>query len=606
MPVLAGIVSRGSSEELATRLDAMLAQTPQLPWLRAARCVSEGAAVGGVWPEAGPFLFDAPDAVIAFHGEAYGLTSRPCSGGEVCELLLDRFRQHGPKALVGLDGLYVAAVWEKRDRRLTLVNDRYGFKKLYYWADAEQFLFASRTQCFLSEPAFPKRLDVRALAEFFTLSYLLEDRTLFESVRVLPPASILTWQNARLSISAYWDYVFEPRSDGGDVQAAAGEMAELLIHAVRKRRHDRLCLQVTGGLDSRAVAGAVAACQDLRPVRAVTVGHAHSHDVRFGRAIARACGFEHTLVPIDARCYEQYAETAALRTEGFISAQNGWIFAIDAYLADRYPLGVMNGFLGDCLSGAHLPQCDVGGMTEDAVFSHVYARMYGDAAEGTLARLLRPEIFRQVRGSTRQTIRRCFDARPDLGVLNRCDYIDLHQRQRRFIASHIEFLDPFCRVIDPFTDNALVDGWLTLPLSLRMGQRAYRQAIVTHFPRVARIPRTGSGIPLKTTWLYEGMVRARMFAHYKLLPRFSAGRLGGHNMAAAAHPTEWLRGASRAFFERHMRRAEWCEDVLDVQGVRAFATDFLEGRHDDWGTACLLLMFALWRDIYCGGEQRSA
>src|SRR5439155_2590008 len=93
-------------------------------------------------------------------------------GASHAELLLHGFEQDGPKFLQHLSGHFAAAIWDDRQRRLTLISDRFGMKPLYYFAGSGTLLFASEIKALLCAGDVPRQMNLRGLAQFFTFGQL--------------------------------------------------------------------------------------------------------------------------------------------------------------------------------------------------------------------------------------------------------------------------------------------------------------------------------------------------------------------------------------------------------------------------------------------------
>jgi asparagine synthase (glutamine-hydrolysing) len=536
MPGIVGVVAPERREMLEGRVEDMLRRMRARPAYGSARRIREGCALALLGMDAETAFAESNHLVLTFQGEFYDEALSPAPDApepSLAERLLARYREGGAAALGGLNGLYTVVVWDARERQLTVVTDRSGFRKLHYYAAGGLLLLGTEYKSFLGQDGFNGVLDEAGIVEFMSLGYCLDDRTFFRDVKLAPPGSILTFRKGALRVEPYWDYRFG--EDGGPRHEddAIDGFAERLKTAVTRRARPGMCVQISGGLDSRALLGMVGRhCPGL-PVRTVTVGDARCHDVRFGRQLAKTYGYEHTLVPVPPNFYEAFGETGIERTEGSISAINFFIFAMDPYLEASETPAVMNGFLGDSLTGGHLFPEALDAPDDDTAFDRLYGRFYGSVVgdEG-LRRLFQSDISRDLLGEPYRAVRRCFDRRPDLRRENRSDYVDLHQRQRRFAASHIEFLSPLATVLDPFADNEVVDFLLSLPVELRRGQRAYREMIRRHLPEAARVPQAGTGLPLTASWSREKWLRARMRFYYRMLPRLTLGKYGGKNLSS--------------------------------------------------------------------------
>ena len=122
------------------------------------------------------------------------------------ELLVHGFEEWGPEFFAGLHGSFVAALWDAPNRRLMLVNDRFGSKPLYFTLVPGSLLFASEIKALLFEPGVSRQLSLRGFAQFFTFGQFLGDETLWEKIRLVPAAGCLTYDapTKRLTESTYW------------------------------------------------------------------------------------------------------------------------------------------------------------------------------------------------------------------------------------------------------------------------------------------------------------------------------------------------------------------------------------------------------------------
>jgi asparagine synthase (glutamine-hydrolysing) len=64
------------------------------------------------------------------------------------EVLLKLYQLYGLKMLSRLNGMFAFAIWDKLEKKLTVVKDRMGVKPLYYSIYNETFYFASEQKPF--------------------------------------------------------------------------------------------------------------------------------------------------------------------------------------------------------------------------------------------------------------------------------------------------------------------------------------------------------------------------------------------------------------------------------------------------------------------------
>jgi asparagine synthase (glutamine-hydrolysing) len=201
-----------------------------------------------------------------------------------------------------LDGMFAFAVWSSRDETLLLGRDRLGKKPLYYWHDANTFVFASEIKGLLAHPAVPQRLDERAIAAYLTFGYVPTPFTFFEGIRSLPPAHVVTLEpGGEPVIERYWQLAIPGQNGVGPIDIgldeAADEVRRLLEAAIRRRLVSDVPLGafLSGGVDSSAIVAIMAAVMG-EPVKTFTIGFEDrdGFDERpFARSIATRFNTDH-------------------------------------------------------------------------------------------------------------------------------------------------------------------------------------------------------------------------------------------------------------------------------------------------------------------------
>ena len=107
---------------------------------------------------------------------------------------------HGPSYLVhryeeepdfpkGLNGRFHGLVADRARETATLFNDRFGLQRLYYHEAKDAFYFAAEAKAILKVRPELRGTDPRGLGEFIVCGCVLENRTLFPGIYVLPPGA---------------------------------------------------------------------------------------------------------------------------------------------------------------------------------------------------------------------------------------------------------------------------------------------------------------------------------------------------------------------------------------------------------------------------------
>ena len=151
------------------------------------------------------------------------------------------------------------------------------------------------------------RVDDDALAAYLALRYVPAPLTMFRGVKKLPPATILTWQAGRVSISRYWDLAdVATRDDAPPTEAeATAELRERIDHVTQaapdvRGAGRRLPLR-RPRLDHHHRVDA-ARRRRARRAQDLHVGYAERRHAVRGRARLRAPGRRRRSAPSTTRC----------------------------------------------------------------------------------------------------------------------------------------------------------------------------------------------------------------------------------------------------------------------------------------------------------------
>lgn len=231
-----------------------------------------------------PMISRDNQVVLSYNGEVYNFqelrAELEAAGHQFrsrsdSEVLLNAWVEWGPACVTRFNGMFAFAVWDKREQALFLVRDRYGIKPLYYATWGNTFLFGSEQKAILEHPGAKRCLDKKALLEYFTFQNIFTDRTLVQSVRLLPAASIARIDLGRTggpTISRYWDYRFREPKGSIDPREYREELERLLCQAVRRQlvTDTELGSYLSGGMDSGTLTALAA--QDLPYIKTFTCG----------------------------------------------------------------------------------------------------------------------------------------------------------------------------------------------------------------------------------------------------------------------------------------------------------------------------------------------
>jgi asparagine synthase (glutamine-hydrolysing) len=251
--------------------------------------------------------------VISFNGEIYNFQDiRPeleargikFRGHSDTEVMVEAFAAYGIAPTVKrLIGMFAIAVWDRRERTLTLIRDRLGIKPLYWAKAGGLLLFGSELKALRAYPGFTPGIDRAALAAYMRHNYVPAPYSIYQGVHKLEQGTILTLPfGGEPHIERFWDarqVALAAQSDllvGSDVEIT-DRLEELLRDAVKRRMVADVPVGafLSGGIDSSVVVALMKAA-NTGPVRTYTIGFEHSgyDEATHAAAVAKHLGTDHT------------------------------------------------------------------------------------------------------------------------------------------------------------------------------------------------------------------------------------------------------------------------------------------------------------------------
>jgi asparagine synthase (glutamine-hydrolysing) len=161
-----------------------------------------------------PFCSENGRYVMVFNGEIYNYkdfySDIKANGfdiktGSDSEVLLKLFQIHGLNILHRLNGMFAFVIWDKVEKKLTVVRDRMGVKPLYYSFYNETFYFASEQKA-LFTAGVPLNIAQEGMEEYIFNRFVAGENTLYQNVKkILPGHSLEIEHSGKITFDKWWD-----------------------------------------------------------------------------------------------------------------------------------------------------------------------------------------------------------------------------------------------------------------------------------------------------------------------------------------------------------------------------------------------------------------
>jgi asparagine synthase (glutamine-hydrolysing) len=214
------------------------------------------------------------------------------------------------ETLPKIAGMFAFALWDRQERQLHLVRDRFGEKPLYYGWVGKDFLFASELKAIRAHPRFDGEIDRRALRLFAARTYIPAPFSIYKRLFKLEPGCILTItpEAAKTLLDAppkgirrYWSYrdvvrrgLEQPIDDEREV---LDQLERVLSASISGQSVADVPVGafLSGGIDSSTMV-ALYQKYSSRPVRTFTMGfeEAGFNEADDARAVAAHLGTVHS------------------------------------------------------------------------------------------------------------------------------------------------------------------------------------------------------------------------------------------------------------------------------------------------------------------------
>ncbi|MFO0699169.1 MAG: asparagine synthase-related protein [Nitrospira sp.] len=338
MPGIVGIIGRGSAGKLRCDLQQMIDCMNHESFYRSGSYINEDLGVYAGWTchqdsyaDGMPITNERGDIILLFVGEHFDdeVTKKPSKA----RALLQQYEEKGETFLENLNGWFSGLLVDLRKLKVILFNDRYAMRRVYYHQANDVFVFGSEAKALLKLRPELRQLELQSLGEMISCNCVLEGRTLFRGISLLPGGVVWSWVD---KVGPTQDVYFKP-SDWEqltelDEATFYARLKETVLRVIPRyfREKERVGMSLTGGLDSRMMM----ACLNPDPgmVSCYTFGGQKDMlDITIARKVADVCGQTHTTIRLGNSFladFPMWAERTIYVTDGSVDVSN----AHDLYL----------------------------------------------------------------------------------------------------------------------------------------------------------------------------------------------------------------------------------------------------------------------------------
>jgi asparagine synthase (glutamine-hydrolysing) len=417
MPGIVGLITKLPRQQAEPELLRMVAALRHEPDYVAGTCVQESLGVylgwvarKGSFSDGMPLCNEQGDVVLAFSGEEFpepGTAARLKERGHAIDetrasSYLVHWYEDDPDFLHGLNGRFHGLLVDRGRGTATLFNDRYGMHRIYYHQSRDAFYFAAEAKAILEVRPELRSLSAPALGEFVACGCVLENKTLFQGVHVLPPASAWNFRDAKLEGEKNY---FDPQEwENQQVlgrEAYYQELRRVFSQNLPRyfQARERIGMSLTGGLDTRMIMAWHKPAPGSLPCYSFGGMFRDCQDVRLARRIAHETQQSHEVIAVGADFlsnFSHYAERSVYLTDGCLDVSHAPDLYVNQRAAKIAPIRMTGNYGGEVLRRvrAFKPVPPAAGLFQPELLAQIHT------AEATYARLIQGHplsfaVFRQ-------------------------------------------------------------------------------------------------------------------------------------------------------------------------------------------------------------------
>jgi asparagine synthase (glutamine-hydrolysing) len=353
----------------------------------------------GSFADSMPLSNETGDVVLVFGGEEFpepGTAARLTARGHALDSAEASYLVHQYEEdrdfPAGLNGFFHGLLADKTRGTVTLMNDRYGMHRLYLHEGTEAFYFAAEAKAILAVRPELRQGDPRAFAEFITCGAVLENRTMFRKIQVLPPGSAWRFCHRRLREKKQYFSPAEWEGQGAlEPDTYYKELREAFVRNLPRYFNGGrpVGVSLTGGLDTRMIMAWSKAEPESVPTYTFGGPYRECHDVKIARKVAQICHQPYRVIPVAddfLSRFPYYAERAVYLSDGAAGVHRAPDLYANEIAAQIAPVRITGNYGSEILRRirAFKPADPTPGLFENGFLEHVPAakETYRKAIQG--------------------------------------------------------------------------------------------------------------------------------------------------------------------------------------------------------------------------------
>ena len=329
MPGIVGLITKKPRQWAEPQLLRMVAALRHEPFYRAGTWIDESLGLYAGWTviedsfaDGMPLHDRKTDRTMIFSGEVYGCQHPATKDHESRADFILRLAANDKNFVRQLNGLFHGLLADPMNGSIELFNDRYGMHRLCYHESEGAFYFAAEAKAILAARPDLRVPSPQGLGEFLACSCVLENRTIFKDIAVIPAASRWIFKDGSLKKKEIY---FAPKEWEEQDRLDPEPYYQGLRESISKNLPyyfegpQTTGIALTGGMDTRVILAQFGPEAGSVPTYTFGGMFRDCRDVQIARKVAAVCRQTHQVITVGndfLANFPRYAERTVYLTEG--------------------------------------------------------------------------------------------------------------------------------------------------------------------------------------------------------------------------------------------------------------------------------------------------
>lgn len=218
------------------------------------------------------------------------------------------------KALEMIEGMFAFGLWDKKEKKLFLVRDRFGEKPLFFYKNSNFVAFSSELKSLSKFPLVDLNISRKSSYYYTMLGYVPAPLCIYENIFKVMPSQVISFSSRTIKKTNYYQIPKTELNRTPSYEQCKQELLFTFEESVKKMMiaDVEIGCFLSGGIDSSLVA-LLMQKNSQKKIKTFNVGFNENEydESNFAKSVAKKIGSQHYDIKVDVDDMLQHVENIA-------------------------------------------------------------------------------------------------------------------------------------------------------------------------------------------------------------------------------------------------------------------------------------------------------